>query len=392
MPKRVPALSAKALASIRPQEEPIELADGFVPGLRVRIYPSGTRSWFLILRNRSGERGRFHVGTGLSLAEARRKAEDERKKIRDGADPTAERRAARRRAQAAREGIGTLGALIDGYYKTGPGSRLRQAHRAKQLIKTIFAEALGTPLLDLRRPTLQLTADEWPSGQSAALAVRSIRPCLKWAEKREMVQAGLADLEPPAAPGKRERVLTLAEIKAIWPHLQGSHGEVMKWLLWTGCRLNEAAGMTYGEIRGHMWIIPAARSKSKRERVIPLPTQAVALLDSRAIGYNAALVFPSRRGGRLSNWDRVTKALQDASGTSAWHRHDLRRTIATLLGDLGFPPHVISVVLGHTHIAEGATAVYARSRYQREHREALQTIADHIERFVDPDDVMSLAG
>jgi hypothetical protein len=56
--------------------------------------------------------------------------------------------------------------------------------------------------------------------------------------------------------------------------------------------------------------------------------------------------------------------------------------VATLLGDLGFAPHVVSVVLGHAHIADGATAVYARSRYQREHREALQALADEIDRIV----------
>jgi hypothetical protein len=53
-----------------------------------------------------------------------------------------------------------------------------------------------------------------------------------------------------------------------------------------------------------------------------------------------------------------------------------------MLGDLGFAPHVISVVLGHAHVAEGATAVYARSRYQREHQEALQTLAAEFERIV----------
>jgi hypothetical protein len=52
-----------------------------------------------------------------------------------------------------------------------------------------------------------------------------------------------------------------------------------------------------------------------------------------------------------------------------------------MLGDMGFAPHVVSVVLGHTHIADGATAVYARSRYQREHQEALQALADEIERL-----------
>ena len=93
-------------------------------------------------------------------------------------------------------------------------------------------------------------------------------------------------------------------------------------------------------------------------------------------------MFPSARGGPLSNWDRETKKLQEASGTSGWHRHDLRRTVATMLGDLGIAPHVVSVVLGHMHIAEGATAVYARSRYQREHAEALQTLADEIDRLL----------
>jgi hypothetical protein len=111
----------------------------------------------------------------------------------------AERRAARQRARAAREGVGTLGALVENYFTTGPGSTLRRARKTKQLIKTVFGKLLTVPLLDLKRPTLQLIVDEWPSRHSAALAVRSIRPSLKWAEKREMVQVGMSDLEPPAA-------------------------------------------------------------------------------------------------------------------------------------------------------------------------------------------------
>jgi hypothetical protein len=53
-----------------------------------------------------------------------------------------------------------------------------------------------------------------------------------------------------------------------------------------------------------------------------------------------------------------------------------------MLGDIGFAPHVVSVVLGHANIAEGATALYARSRYQPEHREALQALADEFDRLV----------
>ena len=46
MPKRVPALSVKTLAAARPGARPFELVDGYVPGLRVRILPTGTRTWF----------------------------------------------------------------------------------------------------------------------------------------------------------------------------------------------------------------------------------------------------------------------------------------------------------------------------------------------------------
>jgi Arm DNA-binding domain len=123
MPKRVPPLTARALASVRPGAVPIELVDGYLPGLRVRVLPSGSQSWSLNIRDSKGERRRFEVGTNLGLAEARRKAESMRQVIREGHDPTVERRAARQRAKAAKEGIGTLQALLETYYTTGPGSQ-----------------------------------------------------------------------------------------------------------------------------------------------------------------------------------------------------------------------------------------------------------------------------
>jgi integrase len=268
------------------------------------------------------------------------------------------------------------------YFTKGPGSTQRRAAKTKRLLETVFVGVLDDPVLDLDRTRLQLIADGWKSAQTAALAIRSLRPCLKWAERRAFVRVGTADLEPPAKVGKRERVITGDELRAIWPHLTGKHGQVIQWLLLTGCRLNEAAGMPTCEITGDIWTIPAARTKNGRPRTVPLPRQATALLHVVSSGEPQSLVFPSKRGGLLGNWDRETKRLHRLSSTSGWHRHDLRRTVATLLGDLGFAPHVVSVVLGHAHIADGATAIYARSRYQQEHREALQALADEIDRIV----------
>jgi len=387
MPKRAPPLSAKALAASRPGDRPIELIDGYVPGLRVRIQPSGARTWSLNIRDSKGVRRRFNVGIGLGLAEARQKAEELRWAVREGADPTSERRAARQRAQAARQGVDTFAGLLEMYFVNGPGRERRRATQSLQLTRAVFGSVLGKPRLDIEKGELQLIADGWRSATSASRAVRLVRPCLKWAEKRGLVPAGAANLEQPVADRKRERVVTPDELKAIWPHLKGAHGDVFKLLLLTGCRLNEAAGMTAGEVNGDIWTIPAARAQNGRARTVPLPRQAVDLLRAAGTGGENplkpdALVFPSKGGGTLSNWDRVTKRLHRLSGTSGWHRHDLRRAIATLLGDLGFPPHVVSVVLGHLHIADGATAVYARSRYQREHQEALQALADEVARVV----------
>lgn len=385
MPKRVPPLSAKNLEAIRPSTKAIELSDGYVPGLRVRILPTGQRSWSLNIHDSTGKRARFHVGSGLGLAEARRKGEEIRRAVQNGENPTAQKRAARRRAQDAQNGIGTLGALIEMYFTTGPGSQNRRSAKNKQLLKTVFQDVLGVPLLDLQRATLQLIADNWRSAQSASLAVRLLRPCVKWAAKRGLILEGVAEIDPPCSVGKRDRVLSNDELCKIWPHLNGAHGDVMRWLLWTGCRLSEAAEMRWSELAGDNWIIPAARAKNSRQRTVPLPRQALEFLRQRRATQHEAtpdhdqLVFPSKRGGVLSNWDRETKRILTNSGTAGWHRHDLRRTVATTIGDLGFPPHVISVVLGHANVAEGATAIYARSRYEREHREALQALADEIE-------------
>ena len=140
MPRRVAPLSVKRLASVRPGPRPIELVDGYVPGLRIRILPSGTRAWSLNIRDSKGVRRRFEVGSGLSLAEARRKAEDLRRNIRGGADPTTERRAARQRAMAAKGGIGTLQPHWSrATLRTGQAHDSGEPQRAGSKLETVFS-------------------------------------------------------------------------------------------------------------------------------------------------------------------------------------------------------------------------------------------------------------
>lgn len=59
------------------------------------------------------------------------------------------------------------------------------------------------------------------------------------------------------------------------------------------------------------------------------------------------MVFPNAEGGVLGNWNRITRAVQRESNTSDWHRHDLRRTGATIMKVLGVSPRVIDEILAH---------------------------------------------
>ena len=84
------------------------------------------------------------------------------------------------------------------------------------------------------------------------------------------------------------------------------------------------------------------------------------------------LVFRTFTGGPISNWDRETKALQEASGTEGWTRHDLRRTGATMLGEMGELPDIIEAALNHVSIRSPLAATYNRSRYRPQVAAALQ--------------------
>src|SRR4051794_16525810 len=180
MPKRILPLTAKRLGAVHPREgEIIELGDGHLPGLRVRISRGG-RFWSLNIRNSKGERRRFDVGDNLSLAEARRRAEILKQAIKQGGDPTGERREVRRRVRDAKAGIGTFGSVINAYFdKDGASLRTRGEQRAR--IRHVFLKHLERPATEITVKELQLAADAHPSASSASRAITYLKPLARWA-------------------------------------------------------------------------------------------------------------------------------------------------------------------------------------------------------------------
>ncbi len=393
MPKRVAPLNAKQIEKWRPDPSRIlELVDGAVPGLRVRLTPNGTMTWSLSVRV-NDERRRLSLGEGLGLAEARRKAEDARRQIAEGVDPAAAKAAARDRRKAAAEGHGTLGSVIAAYFEAGPGKDLRSGKAARAVIEVVFAEHLSRPSLDVRPGQLQIAADSWRSQSTAARAVAFFRPLAAWAQKRELVIKGFDDLEMPALAQDGEEigqhVLSSEELGKLLRALSSrGHDGAARFMLLTAARREEVVGAAWAEIdleRG-TWTIPASRRKDTRapmrrrrqpasDHVVPLSRQARALLGTLGPGTPADPVFVGGRGAKLTNWPRWSDRIEK-NGVASVTPHALRRTTATLAGDLGCAPHVISAMLGHRVIGGALIAGYNKSRFTPEVADALQRVGN----------------
>jgi integrase len=399
MPKRIPPLTAKRLEAVRPQDgEVIELGDGLLPGLRVRVTKSG-HFWSLNIRNSRGERRRFDVGDNLSLAEARRRADSLKQTVKQGGDPTAERREARQRAKDAKAGVGTLGSVVDAYFQND-GRSLRTRDEQAARIRHVFGKHLRTPAIEIAVHQLQLTADAHPSASSASRAVTYFRPIAKWAAKRGLMQKGFGELEKPAERNHEDggqTVLDREMLAKVLPILgKSQHGGAAWMMLWTAARRDEVCSATWDEfdLEAGLWTVAAVRRKDTRSRarkkqapapphVIPLPHQTIFMLASTREGKELnALVFPNASGGKLDNWDRWSKSIFEQTGTCGWTRHDLRRTCATLAAELNFAPHIISILLGHkTPENNHLLGIYNKGRYRQQHAEALQAVADLLEQI-----------
>ncbi len=383
MPKRAAPLYAKQLERWRPDpDRTLERIDGATPGLRARLAPNGRISWSLSIRV-DGVRQRIAVGKGLGLAEARKAAEQMRAAIARGEDPGGLRRARTARRKAAANGIGTLGSVIAAYYEQGPGAALRSGAASRSLIERVFARYLIRPALDVRAEELQLAIDGWRSKASAKRVAAGFRPIVRWASKRGLMTKG-EPLEAPTQAAPKQRVLTRGEVGALLGALEArGAGAAARFMLLTAARKEEVCGATWGEIKAGLWTIPGARRKNtrpngkraKQDHVIPLSRQARALLDGLQPGEADAPVFTKEGGARLSDWSRWSEQMERRLGFEVTP-HALRRTCATLAGDLGHPPHVVSALLGHSDIGGDLHDGYNQSRYGAEVANTLQAVAD----------------
>lgn len=391
----------------------MELTDAATTGLKIRATADGRAVWSIKLRDMSGKQIRINLGEypNLGISDARHEAAAARHKVRhEGKNPNDEKKALREAALTPIDEGMTLKGLIEIYDRNvWTLGNMKSRPDAIKRIKSVFAKFLDRPLKSIKRSELQIAVDEWPAKSSAGAAVRYLRPVLKWGEKRNYAAAELALLEVPRRSKKRSRFLTPDELKAVITILKDrtdSYSAAMRFILFTGARREQVTGARWQEMSRmevidasapsqkrsiDVWTIPIERIKNTRPdnktrpHIIPLTRQALSFLEKRRKPNSKLgdLIFPSEQNTVIVNWDRFTKQLHLDSKVSGWHRHDLRRTVSTTLGELQVPPFVIEAVLGHGNIYTDLAGLYNLSKYLIDSSEALQQFSDFIDRIME---------
>jgi integrase len=153
--------------------------------------------------------------------------------------------------------------------------------------------------------------------------------------------------------------------------------------LLTCARRNEAAGLKHAELSpDKVWILPAARNKSKRDVAIPLSAAAAAIIAARPQLAGGDYVFSATGRRAFNNFARAKAAFDKASGTTGWTLHDLRRSGRTLLSRAGVSADVAEMCLGH--VIGGIRGVYDRHSFVDEKRAAFESLSAMVERIVRP--------
>jgi integrase len=275
------------------------------------------------------------------------------------------------------------------YFKR-EGRKLRtMAEREATFERLVFPKLGAQPIGEIRRVDLNRLLDQIEDkrgGPMADATLAYLSRLFNWHAART------DDFRSPIVRGMRRtklqerartRVLTDSELAAVWTVAKkpGPFTSLIKFILLTATRRNEAARMTWGEVDKHGdWTIPAARYKTKTDLVLPLSSAAQALLAE--VPRLGKFVFSADGKRGFSGFSKSKRIFDQECRVTGWTIHDLRRTARTLLSRAGVSSDIAERCLGH--VIPGVRGVYDRYAYRNEMLVAFEKLAAQIERIVNP--------
>lgn len=395
MPKKARELSA---VEVRRLDRPGLHAVGGVAGLHLQVKDTGARSW--ILRAMVGSQRR-DIGLGgfpdVPLADARDKARAARELIAQGIDPAEQKKANKAALMAAEAKTITFNECARRFLasKTKEFANPKHAAQWKTTLETYASPFIGKLAVDKIEMAhlVQVLTPIWDSKTETASRVRGrIESVLSWAtvsgfragDNPARWKGGLDIVLPrptKITKVKHHTALPWQEVPAFMPELrkvEGMGARALEFAILTAARSGEVRGATWGEfdLALKLWTIPAERMKAKKPHRVPLNDAAMKLLAAlpRLDGCN--FVFPSARGGMLSD-ATMSAALKrmkvDAvphgfrSSFKDWARSSTR-----------FPDEVSELALAHVS-TDATRAAYARDELLPQRTKLMEAWAQFID-------------
>lgn len=391
-------MTARFLETLKPGALAVEWFDEDTRGLSLKLNPGGAGTWYYHYTRRADAiRRRIQLGKlpALPLKDARTKARKMAGLVADGKDPAGDRRAERDALS-----VNELAERFLAEYASAKrtGKRQRQALEKDVLPLIGKAKAAAVRRDEIARITQRMVARGVTIGASRTFEI--VRKMFNWAVANGLIEQNpCLGMEKPFKTRKRERVLSHDEIRAVWHDLDDEKTpisrdgrDVLKLCLITGQRLGEVTGMIREEIdvSKAVWTIPSWRSKNGHAHRVPLSDLAFDVIRAASARAPTEFLFPGYGKDdalRSSSVGKAVRRWRDEKKMQHWTAHDLRRTVATCMADVGVPPHVIGHVLNHRAVTQSSITdqVYNRYTYDREKREALEKWSANLTAIVSGD-------
>jgi integrase len=384
-------LDAKTIpALVLPKGRPDEICwdaelEGF--GLRLRRRADGglLRNWVTQYRA-GGHTRRVTIGSvdKVTPTQARDAARKILAKVELGHDPQAEKAA--KRQQVAR----TVRAVVAEYLaarepELRPASfRVARIYLTGSYFRTLHPLAVtAVTRADVAAAVRNVARER--SAPTAAAARRALSAFFAWCIQAGILGNGanpVAGSHRPADPTPRDHVLSAAELVAVWKACgDDDAGRIIRLMILLANRRQEIGGMRWSELLDGAWVLPGARSKNRRSCTIVLPPTALEII--RSVPRTSRDFLFGTSGAGFVGWSHAKDQLDRRLGDCArrFNLHDIRRTVATHLGELGIAPHVIENLLNHHR--QNVATTYNRSRYDREVTAALHLWDEHVRALIE---------
>jgi integrase len=391
-------LTDVSVRNLKPGPKRREVPDGGCRGLRLVIQPSGAKSYALRYRYR-GRMTKLTFGdVALGLAAARKLAADALFQLAQGVDPSEAKRQAKQ-AQAA--------AITDSFrditerYMALEGQRLRSVKSRQSILDRLVLPRLGDrPISAIRRSEIMKVLDDIEIANGpvqADITLAIIRKIMGWHAARSddfVVPIVKAMRRVRASEQARDRILTDDELARVWKAAEtaGVFGRLVRFLLLCGGRRDEGTYLQWQELSNGVWTLPASRNKTGRELTRPLSKAAQEIIAECPRIEGCEFVFSLNGRTAIGGLSRFKRKLDEASGTSNWIIHDLRRSARSLMSRAGLPSDHAERALGH--VIGGVRGVYDRHKFVAEMERAYEALAALVERIVNPpaDNVVAMRG